>query len=88
MPADRRNRKTSASYRTPRSDASQLRRDAIAILLAFFLVGLVYVCSTALTGWFPNIVAAAWYRAETRPLTMIPFGVLPLIVFAVQLTGL
>ena len=44
--------------------------------------GLVYVCSTALTGWFPNIVAAAWYRAETRPLTMIPFGVLPLIVFA------
>ena len=82
MPADRRNRKTSASYRTPRSDASQLRRDAIAILLAFFLVGLVYVCSTALTGWFPNIVAAAWYRAETRPLTMIPFGVLPLIVFA------
>ena len=42
----------------------------------------VYVCSTALTGWFPNIVAAAWYRAETRPLTMIPFGVLPLIVFA------
>lgn len=68
MPADRRNRKTSASYRTPRSDASQLRRDAIAILLAFFLVGLVYVCSTALTGWFPNIVAAAWYRAETRPL--------------------
>ena len=82
MPADRRNRKTSVSYRTPRSDASQLRRDAIAILLAFFLVGLVYVCSTALTGWFPNIVAAAWYRAETRPLTMIPFGVLPLIVFA------
>lgn len=82
MPADRRNRKTPASYRTPRSDASQLRRDAIAILLAFFLVGLVYVCSTALTGWFPNIVAAAWYRAETRPLTMIPFGVLPLIVFA------
>ena len=55
---------------------------AVCILLAFFLVGLVYVCSTALTGWFPNIVAAAWYRAETRPLTMIPFGVLPLIVFA------
>ena len=66
----------------PRSAMSQLRRDALAILLAFFLVGLVYVCSTALTGWFPNIVTAVWYRAETRPLTMIPFGVLPLIVFA------
>lgn len=75
-------RPSSIGRRAPRSEASQLRRDAIAMLLVFFLVGLVYVCSTALTGWFPNIVAAAWYRAETRPLTMIPFGVIPLIVFA------
>lgn len=64
------------------AECSRLRADAIAVTLSFFLVGLVYVCSTALTGWFPNIVTAVWYRAETRPLTMIPFGVLPLIVFA------
>ena len=76
------NRRVSAVRHTPRSEASRLRRDAIAIALVFFLVGLVYVCSTALTGWFPNIVAAAWYRAETRPLTMIPFGVASLIIFA------
>ena len=63
--------------------AREVRKDAISMLLAFLLNGLVYVCSTALTGWFPNIVAAAWYRAETRPLTMIPLGVVPLICFAV-----
>lgn len=62
--------------------ARMLRKDAISLLLACFLVGLVYVCSTSLTGWFPNIVAAAWYRSEPRPLTMIPFGTLPLIIFA------
>ena len=66
------------------ASAVLLRRDAIAVLVVFALVGLVYVCSTALTGWFPNIVTAAWYRAETRPLTMIPFGVLTLIVFSVS----
>ena len=52
--------------------AREVRKDAISLLLAFLLNGLVYVCSTALTGWFPNIVAAAWYRAEARPLTMYP----------------
>ncbi|WEV69260.1 hypothetical protein OZX73_08390 [Bifidobacterium sp. ESL0775] len=57
-------------------------KDAISLMLAFLLVGLVYVCSTSLTGWFPNIVAAAWYRAETRPLSMIPFAIIPLLVFA------
>ena len=56
MPADRRNRKTSVSYRTPRSDASQLRRDAIAILLAFFLVGLVFAAVVLLrAGRLPNV---------------------------------
>lgn len=59
-----------------------LRKDAIAVLLVTFLFALLYVCSTALTGWFPNIVAAAWYRAETRPLTMIPLAVVTLLVFA------
>lgn len=67
-----------ASGLTPRG----MRKDAVSLVLALLLNGLVYVCSTALTGWFPNIVAAAWYRAETRPLTMIPLGVLPLLVFA------
>ncbi|WEV42668.1 hypothetical protein OZX57_00935 [Bifidobacterium sp. ESL0682] len=68
-----------------------MAKDAISLILAFFLVGLVYVCSTSLTGWFPNIVAAAWYRAETRPLTMIPLAIIPLLVFAAcavaQLSG-
>ncbi|WP_348519484.1 DUF6541 family protein [Bifidobacterium sp. ESL0800] len=68
----------------PRSTAPahMMAKDAVSLVLAFVLVGLVYVCSTSLTGWFPNIVAAAWYRAETRPLTMIPFAVIPLLVFA------
>lgn len=58
------------------------RRDAIALIAAWLLLMLLFVCSTSLTGWFPNIVAAVWYRAETRPLSMIPFGVIPLLVFA------
>lgn len=60
----------------------RVRKDAISVLMVWALVMLVYVCSTALVGWFPNIVAAAWYRAETRPLTMLPFGVLPVLVFS------
>jgi hypothetical protein len=64
------------------SSATVLRKDAVSLLLSFVLVGLVYVCSTSLTGWFPNIVAAAWYRTEIRPLTMIPLGLLPMIFFA------
>lgn len=59
-----------------------MAKDAVSLVLAFALVCLVYVCSTSLTGWFPNIVAGAWYRAETRPLTMIPLAVIPLLVFA------
>ncbi|MDF7640202.1 hypothetical protein PT279_01135 [Bifidobacterium sp. ESL0784] len=64
-----------------------MAKDAMSLILAFALVCLVYVCSTSLTGWFPNIVAAAWYRAETRPLTMIPFAVIPLLVFAACVTA-
>ncbi|WEV53098.1 hypothetical protein OZX64_00930 [Bifidobacterium sp. ESL0704] len=64
------------------SPTRMMAKDAVSLVLAFVLVGLVYVCSTSLTGWFPNIVAAAWYRAETRPLTMIPFAIIPLLVFA------
>ncbi|MFR0589520.1 DUF6541 family protein [Bifidobacterium apri] len=58
------------------------RKDAISLVVAWLLLMLLFVCSTSLTGWFPNIVAAAWYRADTRPLSMIPFGVIPLLVFA------
>ncbi|BDR54669.1 hypothetical protein KIMH_07800 [Bombiscardovia apis] len=58
------------------------RVHALALLLSAALVALVYVCSTALTGWFPNIMAGAWYRTETRPLTIIPFALIPLICFA------
>ncbi|KAA8818761.1 hypothetical protein CSQ85_07805 [Bifidobacterium rousetti] len=59
-----------------------LRKDAVSVLLVVFLFALLYVCSTALTGWFPNIVAAVWYRAETRPLTMIPLAIVVLLIFA------
>ncbi|WEV72571.1 DUF6541 family protein [Bifidobacterium sp. ESL0790] len=69
------------SRREPQWLACDIRNDAISLILAFLLVALVYICSTSLTGWFPNIVAAAWYRAETRPLTMIPFAIIPLLVF-------
>ncbi|MDF7665796.1 DUF6541 family protein [Bifidobacterium sp. ESL0745] len=61
---------------------TSMAKDAVSLVLAFALVCLVYVCSTSLTGWFPNIVAGAWYRAETRPLTMIPLASIPLLVFA------
>lgn len=60
------------------------RKDAVSVLLVVFLFALLYVCSTALTGWFPNIVAAVWYRAETRPLTMIPLAIVVLLIFAVS----
>lgn len=66
--------------------ADTLRKDSISVLTVFALVCLVYVCSTSLTGWFPNIITAAWYRTETRPLTMIPLAVIPLIAFAVSST--
>lgn len=60
----------------------QMRKDAIAIAAMVLLFGLVLVCSASLTGWFPNIVAAVWYRTEVRPLTMIPLALVTLIVFA------
>ncbi|BDR52988.1 hypothetical protein KIM372_08950 [Bombiscardovia nodaiensis] len=60
------------------------RVNALSLLISAGLVALVYVCSTSLSGWFPNIVAAAWYRTEPRPLTMIPFALVPLICFALS----
>ena len=84
-PPARRDQSTRHDQSTRRSlpdSRTMLRKDAVSLLLVFGLIGLVYVCSTALTGWFPNIVAAAWYRAETRPLTMLPLGIVPLLTFA------
>lgn len=77
-------RATHRSVKTSRfaTATPTMAKDAVSLLLAFALVCLVYVCSTSLTGWFPNIVTAAWYRAEIRPLTMIPFAIIPLLVFA------
>lgn len=60
----------------------QLRKDAVSVAMMVLLFGLVLVCSASLTGWFPNIVAAVWYRTEVRPLTMIPLALVTLIVFA------
>lgn len=60
----------------------ELRKDAVSIAIMVLLFGLVLVCSASLTGWFPNIVAAVWYRTEVRPLTMIPLALVTLIVFA------
>lgn len=52
-----------------------------ALVLAFLLVGLVFVCSASLTGPIANLLTAAWYRGETRTVSMIPFAVVPLLVF-------
>ena len=60
----------------------ELRKDAVSVAAMVLLFGLVLVCSASLTGWFPNIVAAVWYRTEVRPLTMIPLALVTLIVFA------
>ena len=62
--------------------SGQLRKDAVSVAMMVLLFGLVLVCSASLTGWFPNIVAAVWYRTEVRPLTMIPLALITLIVFA------
>ena len=66
----------------PNTASGQLRKDAVSVAMMVLLFGLVLVCSASLTGWFPNIVAAVWYRTEVRPLTMIPLALITLIVFA------
>ena len=53
----------------------------VALVLAFLLVGFVFVCSASLTGPIANLLTAAWYRGETRTVSMIPFAVVPLLVF-------
>lgn len=56
-------------------------REGLALVFSFFLVGLIYVCSAAVSGPLANMVTAAWYRGETRPLAMLPLAIIPLLVF-------
>ena len=57
-------------------------KDGLSLVLSFLLTGIVFVCSAALQGPIANILTAAWYRGETRPLTMIPLAIVPLLSFA------
>ena len=59
-------------------------RDALAVDGAFLLTALIFVSSSALTGPVANVITAAWYRGETRPLTMIPLAVVPLMAFGLR----
>lgn len=52
-----------------------------ALVLTFLLVGLVFICSASLTGPIANLLTAAWYRGETRTVSMMPFAVVPLLAF-------
>ena len=58
--------------------------DALAVDGAFLLTALIFVSSSALTGPVANVITAAWYRGETRPLTMIPLAVVPLLAFGLR----
>ncbi|MEO5412469.1 DUF6541 family protein [Bifidobacterium catenulatum] len=59
-------------------------RDVIALMAAFLLVTLVYVCTVTLVGALPNIISAPWYRDENRIVTMLPLVALPLLVIGVN----
>lgn len=56
-------------------------KDGLALVCSYVLTGVIFVCSAALSGPLANIITAAWYRGETRPLTMIPLATIPLLVF-------
>ena len=56
-------------------------REGLSLVLSFLLVGVIYVCSAAVSGSLANILTAAWYRGETRPLAMLPLAIVPLLVF-------
>lgn len=59
-------------------------RDALAVDGAFLLTALIFISSSALTGPLANVITAVWYRGETRPLTMIPLAVVPLLAFGLR----
>lgn len=59
-------------------------RDVIALMAAFLLVTLVYVCTVTLVGALPNIISAPWYRDENRIVTMLPLVALPLLVIGIN----
>ena len=59
-------------------------REGLSLVLSFLLVGVIYVCSAAVSGPLANILTAAWYRGETRPLAMLPLAIVPLLVFGAR----
>ena len=59
-------------------------KDGLALVLSYVLIGVIFVCAAAVKGPLANVLTAAWYRGETRPLTMIPLGVVPLLVFGMR----
>ena len=59
-------------------------REGLSLVLSFLLIGLIYVCSAAVSGPLANILTAAWYRGETRPLAMLPLAIIPLLVFGAR----
>ena len=59
-------------------------REGLSLVLSFLLVGVIYVCSAAVSGPLANILTAAWYRGETRPLAMLPLAIIPLLVFGAR----
>lgn len=59
-------------------------RDGLALVCSFLMVGLIYICSASVSGTFANIVTAAWYRGDTRTLTLIPLALIPLLIFGAR----
>lgn len=74
----------SASSESSRPRRNDRLRDVIALMAAFLLVTLVYVCTVTLVGALPNIISAPWYRDENRIVTMLPLVALPLLVIGVN----
>ncbi|MGG7136934.1 DUF6541 family protein [Bifidobacterium catenulatum] len=73
-----------ASSEPSRPRRNDRLRDVIALMAAFLLVTLVYVCTVTLVGALPNIISAPWYRDENRIVTMLPLVALPLLVIGVN----
>ena len=57
-----------------------MRRNMIALCIAFLAVGVLYVATVTLTGAIPNIITAPWYRDENRIVTMLPLTAVPLVI--------
>ena len=60
------------------------RADGLALVLSYLLVGIIFFCSASVKGSLANVLTAVWYRGETRPMTMIPLAVVPLLAFGMR----